>query len=216
MTTSRREGSADLVSAYLDAKEAVLAAGYASEVDWQDDLSFESIEESDFLREAAWVILASGMRETIVRRKFAEFTLAFLRWESAELIVRNKDACRSRALRCFGHHRKVDGILSLAEHVAAVGYESVRGSITTLGLSYLERFAFIGPVTRYHLAKNIGLDVVKPDRHLVRISHAAGFSSADAMCRQIADSIGEKVAVVDIVLWRFATLNRDYANTFQV
>jgi hypothetical protein len=210
----RRQVAADLISAYLDAKEAVLAAGFAEEIDWQHDLAFERIEESDFLREAAWVILASGMRETIIRRKFDDFTQAFLGWESAEAIIRKKDACRTAALRCFANTRKVDGILLVAEHVASVGYLSVKRSIEKSGLDYLERFPFIGPITRYHLAKNIGLDVVKPDRHLVRMSKASGFFSADAMCRTIAELVGEKAAVVDIVLWRFATFDRSNVTHF--
>ena len=191
-----------------------MAAGFAAEVDWQDDLSFKKIEESDFLREAAWVVLGSGMREAVVRRKFDEFSRAFLGWESAAAIVENKAFCRVTALSCFAHTRKIDGILAIADHVAAVGYTSVRRSIEDVGLEYLERFPFIGPITRYHLAKNIGLDVAKPDRHLVRISKASGFSSAELMCRTIADLVGEKVAVVDIVLWRFATFNGNYINMF--
>ena len=40
----------------------------------------------------------------------------------------------------------------------------------TEGVNYLTTFDQIGPVTAFHLAKNLGLDVVKPDRPLVRMT----------------------------------------------
>ena len=59
-----------LIGVYLRAKGDILSAGYADEIDWQEDLSFDGVSEADFLMEGAWVILSSGMREKIVRRKF--------------------------------------------------------------------------------------------------------------------------------------------------
>src|SRR5204862_28581 len=42
------------------------------------------------------------------------------------------------------------------------------------GPTWLTRCPYIGPVTCWHLAKNVGMDVVKPDRHLVRMAQASG------------------------------------------
>jgi DnaJ-domain-containing protein 1 len=74
----------------------------------------------------------------------------------------------------------------------------------------LRTLPFIGPVTQFHLAKNIGLDVAKPDRHLVRIAQLFQFASVQDLCETIANQAGTRVAVVDLVFWRFATLNRRY------
>lgn len=204
-----------LVRTYLVAKEVVLAAGFADEIDWQDDLSLDQIEERDFLREAAWVILSAGMRESVIRKRFDEISESFLGWESAASIVTNRDICRCRALSLFNHKGKIDAILEVAQHVVLTGYSCVRESLINFGVEYLNRFPFIGPVTCWHLAKNLGLNVVKPDRHLVRISKAVGFNSPLEMCRAIAESSGEKLAVIDIVLWRFATINSAYVETFR-
>jgi hypothetical protein len=72
----------------------------------------------------------------------------------------------------------------------------------------LRKLPFIGPVTRYHLAKNLGIDVVKPDRHLTRLATTLGFRSAENMCTVIGRAVGEPAAVVDIVLWRYCSLSR--------
>jgi hypothetical protein len=155
------------------------------------------------------------MRESVVRRKFWVLSQAFLQWGSASAIKQQKDSCTRAALLCFSHAPKINAILNVVEHVAALGYSEVRKRIVAGGLTYLETFAYIGPVTRYHLGKNLGLDVVKPDRHLKRISAAAGCNSPEELCRFISRFTGEKIAVVDTVLWRFATIQSDYSSPFR-
>jgi hypothetical protein len=78
----------------------------------------------------------------------------------------------------------------------------------------LETLPYVGPVTAFHLAKNLGLNVAKPDRHLSRLATATGFSDAHALCAELGAVLGEPVPVIDIVLWRFATLSRDYLSRF--
>src|SRR5712691_5696710 len=140
--------SNDIVDAYFFAKYQVIAAGYGSEIDHHRQASLEKISETDFLQEAAWVVLSSGMREIVVRRKFAEISAAFLEWKSANAIIQLKRTCRAAALVCFSHPGKIDAILDIAEHVDRNGFNHVKQSIQTVGLEYLETFAFIGPVTR--------------------------------------------------------------------
>jgi hypothetical protein len=64
-----------------------------------------------------------------------------------------------------------------------------------------------GPVTVWQLAKNLGFDVPKPDRHLVRIAEQLGFSSPSQLCGAIADVSGEAVKVIDLVIWRYLADN---------
>ena len=205
----------NLVEKYLSAKETVIRHGFAAEIDWQDSLCFEDITESDFLRESAWVIFCSGMREATIRGIFPSISDAFLDWRSAQMIVSNRFDCRQRALSAFAHERKVEAVLCVADTVTKMGFEAFREEIRWHNVSFLQQLPYIGPATSYHLAKNLGLDVAKPDRHLVRVSRALGFDSAQKLCQVIADFTGEKVSIVDIVIWRFATLERDYVTFFQ-
>jgi thermostable 8-oxoguanine DNA glycosylase len=71
-------------------------------------------------------------------------------------------------------------------------------------------------VTVYHLAKNIGLQFAKPDRHLVSISNKAGYQDVQAFCRDISNQVGDSITVVDLVLWRFATLEKNYEMIFDI
>lgn len=203
-----------LASAYMKAKQAITEEGYASEIDWQESITFDKVTESYFLREAAWVILSSGMRETIIRKKFPEVSAAFFEWESAQRIAAHSDKCRDAALCCFNNPRKIDALVQVAVHVFKRGFQSVRESIQREGITYIMQLPYMGPVTSYHFAKNIGLPVAKPDRHLNRIANKVGYRSPQLLCLDIARVIGEKIAVVDLVLWRYATLHSDYLELF--
>lgn len=197
------------------AHDVVVAAGFAAEIDWQEGQCLDAVSESEFLRETAWVILSAGMRETVVRDRFCEVTAAFLKWESAEVIVRRRDQCIRRALVAFGHPGKISAIGEVAVVVAELGFDVLRDRLRFDGLNELQQLPFIGPITRYHLAKNLGLDVVKPDRHLVRMARAAGYDEPEGMCRVIAEVTGDRLGTVDVVLWRFATLERGYLEWFR-
>ncbi len=203
-----------LLDVYLTAKEAVIARGFAWEIDWQEDRRLDRIGESDFLRESAWTVLSAGFRESVVRRLFGPFCEAFLGMQSAAAIQANRARCKRDALEVFNNPRKVTAILDIASIVDDLGFERVRGQIEQDNVRFLQTLPYIGPITAFHLAKNLGLPVVKADRHLQRVAAAAGFSSPLELCRAISDHLGDPVQVVDVVLWRYATLFSDYVTVF--
>lgn len=203
-----------LVRRYLAIKHRLIAEGWGHEIDWQDRLHLNVLTEQDFLRECAWVILSSGMAERVIRAKFPQISDAFHNWKGARLIRRNAVQCRRRALKAFGHRGKIDAILQVATSVGETGFKKLKCDIAAHGPDFLESFPYVGPVTAFHLAKNIGLDVAKPDRHLVRIARITGFDCAFSLCARIAELVGDRVAVVDLVLWRFATQEPKYRQYF--
>jgi len=203
-----------LAGRYLDAKEYLLSAGYAGEIDWQDDLDFDLLTETAFLRESAWVVLSAGIAERVVRSVFPRITEAFCNWVGASEIVENADISRANALQIFRHEGKVSSILEIAHRVHTLGFQEFRSRISREELVFLRTLPFIGDVTALHLAKNLGINVEKPDRHLCRVSSHLGFSCPMEMCTLLAEELAEKRSVVDLVIWRFATVRRDYLEFF--
>jgi len=203
-----------LACAYRVAKRHVLKAGFHGEVEWQTRRKLEDISEQDFLREAAWVVLSSGMRESVIRTHFADLDSSFLSFRSASLIDSSRKSCRRQALELFNHRGKVDAILSIARHVSKVGFEEVVRELKIKPIDYLLQFAYLGPATARHLAKNLGVKIVKPDRHLQRVSSFFGYRSPDSMCSAIASIVPDDVSVIDLVIWRFATLDKNYLDFF--
>ncbi len=211
MVTRKRKRIAD---GYMTAKEAVIDEGFAPEIDWQDEIRLSRVTESDFLREAAWVVLSSGIRESVVRQRFPAISSAFYCWRSAHLIAGNLGVCTVRAFAEFRHRAKIGAIARIAELVNAHGFTSIKACVESEGIAYIRQLPFMGPATAYHFAKNIGLDVVKPDRHLLRVTAAAGYEHPADLCKDISASVGDRVSVIDLVIWRFATLRSDYTEYF--
>lgn len=200
----------DLATSYLDIKRHVINKGFAWEVDWQENQCIKSIDESEFYREAAWVILSSGLSVRSVTSVFNKISSAFLNWEDSEKIVNQGDNCINQALKHFNHKGKISAILSIIQQVNKIGFEVFRLNLIENGVGYIQQFSFFGPATSFHLAKNIGMNVVKPDRHLLRLAEALNFPTPDILCRVIANLIDEKVSVIDVVLWRYCVMNPNY------
>jgi hypothetical protein len=72
-------------------------------------------------------------------------------------------------------------------------------------LAWLRKLPWIGKITAYHMAKNLGVDCCKPDRHLVRLAQVID-SEPETLCHDLAAATGDRVATVDTVLWRAANL----------
>lgn len=209
-----RPNECALASAYLCAKGDVLRSPFGREL-----VAFRrgtgGLSESEFLRELAWVILSSGMADSVVRRKFAAISTAFLEWASARRILEKSEECVREALRHFDHVGKIGAIVE----GAAILYSRspfcrFLDSVLRDPERELRVFPYIGPATARHLAKNIGVRAVKPDRHLRRLARVSGLGSVDDLCETIGCFLGEDVRLVDSVLWRFATMHRDYPARF--
>ena len=203
-----------LAQVYLTIKRGLIEAGYGPEIYWQESRDANRFSESDFLREAAWVILCSGFRERVVAAKFHAISAAFLSWESAQAVVLAHRRCRTRALRVFRNPAKIDAILDVASYLHETGFDTVWAECQQRPVTFLNRFRFVGPVTALHLAKNLGFDVAKPDRHLLRVAAATGHESPEALCRELANALDEPVGVVDLVIWRHAVTTSDYEDVW--
>jgi hypothetical protein len=194
----------ELVDYYLEAKCWIEGSPFVQEVEYQKRAVGEGVNsEAAFLREYAWVVLNSGFREAVVRKHFNYISLSFCDWESAEVISQNRDVCVRCASSVFGHHGKLQAIGETASLIAKNGFDWLKQRLEVDPLSTLGSLQYIGDVTKWHLAKNIGLDVAKPDRHLVRLARRFGYSDAHRMCQDVHERCGDLISVADLILWRF-------------
>jgi hypothetical protein len=164
--------------------EAVLVAhGYQTVIDWSENIPPAGTADA-FAEEAIYVICNSGMRVT-VGAMIAEKCLAAVKV--------GKSACS-----LFGHNgkcRAIDEIWARRDELFAV-FQASKDPVTAL-----QELPWIGPVTRYHLAKNLGVDVAKPDVHLERLARRDR-TTTKTLCRRLARQSGYRVATVDTILWR--------------
>lgn len=172
---------------YLELHEKVEAAGYGNEIAWAQSLNPCS-NSSVFLWEAIWVIINSGMKNQVAKEIEQRVYKAIERGDPIST--------------AFGHKGKVKAIEYMLENRQRLVGEYLEAHDK---LAYLETLPWIGPITKYHLGKNLGLDVVKPDRHLVRIAGKEGKTPLE-LCKEVSELTGDKLAVVDSVIWRAANL----------
>ncbi|MFA5407535.1 MAG: hypothetical protein WC910_09775 [Bacteroidales bacterium] len=164
--------------------------GYAGEIRWAETLApLEQQTPAAFLQEYVWVVLNAGMKEQVARTIYDRFMAAR---DPATIGHSGKRVAVERALQ---EHEAWFAALLAAEDK----------------LAYLERLPWIGPVTKWHLARNLGIEVVKPDRHLVRLAARFGYPSPDALCRAIQveallPGLEMRLGTIDLVLWRYCNL----------
>lgn len=186
------------------ARNAVAQSHSSVEISWQRGALPEHFTETDLLREAGWVILCGGFREAVVRRVFDYISLCFFDWSSATEIERAGSECIAAAKAVFNNDRKLSAVVDVARRIERVGFSELKARIIGEPIYELQKFSYIGKVTSWHLAKNLGFDVAKPDRHLARLARDHGFSDAHALCSALSHATGEPIRVVDLVLWRYA------------
>lgn len=150
------------------------------------------------------MILCTGMSEAVVNGLFPRLADQ-LGGLSPDWLAMHKATARKRVLRIFGHEKKIESILHIADVARRLGPDGLEQCMHDPE-SFLLSLPYIGPVTWRHLAKNLGMPVAKADRHLVRLAKATGRSSVDDLCAEISAWLGEPIPVVDIVLWRWSTL----------
>ena len=161
----------------------LLGAQGEEDIAWAEALCAPTTPEN-FALETIFVVCNSGMRYTVARGIHDRCVKAL--------------ADGTPVFDVFKHPGKVAAI----EHVWAKRRELLDGFLTSPDrLAYLKALPWIGGITKFHLAKNFGLDVSKPDVHLQRLADREGVS-AQALCQRLAVATGWRIATVDTLLWR--------------
>ncbi len=172
---------------YLDIKQKIIDRGYSGEIDWAEDLK-QCTDSATFCQEFIWIVCNSGMKNQIAAKIYEKILNA---------IIEKRDISE-----VFGHKGKVSAIKHVIKNQVKLFKEYC---FSENKLEFCKSLPWIGDITKYHLAKNLGMDCIKPDRHLVRIAKQYG-TDCFVMCKNISDRIGDKVRTVDLVIWRAANL----------
>ncbi len=171
----------------LSLRQRVIDAGYGSEIIWAESLK-PCDEPEVFCWEYIWVVINAGMKNQIARQIFEKVRTALSLGLSAGTV--------------FHHEGKVAAIDKMW---ATYHQEFEQYQLADDKLAHLKSLPWIGDITKYHLAKNLGFDVAKPDRHLIRIAIQYQ-TTPQALCTRLAQETGYRIATVDQIIWRAANL----------
>ena len=185
----------NLLEFYLNAYEKIIDEGFIGEIEWCQSRHFPSITAQDFGYEYTFAVLASsGLREQIVRKNYNKFLEAAHDGNNPYETINNKRQ-RAAIMHVWVNLDKILGTLQAQPTDEAK-------------IEYLDTLPQIGPKAKKHLARNLGIDCVKPDRHMERLAERFGYESPDAMCLDIQRMlpVKERIGVIDVVLWRYCNL----------
>ncbi|MFC3786291.1 hypothetical protein GGR90_002249 [Sphingopyxis italica] len=168
---------------FLRLEKLLRDAGFAEDIDWSEAVPV-TISPEEFADHAIYVICNSGMKNSVAEEIHKRCMIALY--------------LGKRVRRVFGHPGKSKAIEQIwrDREVLFVAY-----LIAAEPVSFLQCLPWIGPITSYHLAKNLGADVAKPDVHLERLARRDK-TTTHRLYRRLARETGYRVATIDTILWR--------------
>ena len=157
--------------------------GYGRVIEWSETIAAPANAE-EFAERSIYVICNSGMRVTVAAPIYTRCMEALKELGSVNSV--------------FGHAGKASAIDRIWEEREGL-FAAFLGSDDQLG--FLQTMPWIGPVTRHHLAKNLGAGQAKPDVHLQRLARR-NRTTVKRLCARLARQTGYRAATIDTVLWR--------------
>src|SRR3990167_1398672 len=191
-----------ILDLYTEAYKLVLNKGYKWEIDMVESYDWKKTTSDQFFNQYVWCVLSAGCSNAACQSMFDDF---FNLGQNPMVIKHNGK--RLALIRAINDH-----VIWYNEWKKLVQIDLQKS------IDYLGTLFFIGDVTKYHFARNIGVDCAKPDRHMERLAIEYGFAKprttksyvydkeVNEMCKYIADQRGDKIGIVDVILWRYCNL----------
>lgn len=163
-----------------------------------------TVTDTFFLRNLAATVLGTGLSGKVMERLWPRLGAAFRDWDP-EAIAADPEGARLAAMAVLRHPGKVGAVVDAALRLSAEPGVGARLAVMTPreALAYLQGFKFIGKISSYWLARELGFDVQHPDRLTEGIAAAFGMD-ANTLCSEIAAECGEREGTVDLVLYFWA------------
>jgi len=168
------------------------------DIDWARGLTakkFLRMGSSNFMAEYVWVVYAAGFRVATLEAKFPALRRAFTHFNLHRMAGMRTAA---GALRVIANARKACCVLRGAQLIAAEGFARFKQRVRREGPDALMALPGIGPITKDHLARNVGLaSVAKGDVHIERVRRLFHCSSKDEFARYLSNRFRHPEGVVE-------------------
>jgi len=175
---------------------------------------FEEVSPNFFFIEYVWVVHATGFNAKVVAKMLPRLTAAYGigadgsgwdalgKWRLEEVLSRVLPVCNNpqKAKAVHSTARLMKDAMFPEDLGRTESWEEFRQR-RLASPELLSRLPYVGRITCFHLARNIGLfESVKPDLHLVRLASHWGFKDCVEMCESMRPD-GMPLGIVDLILW---------------
>ena len=188
-----------LLDFFEKAHKHIISCGYQWEIDLVENRTFDKVDAKQFFWEYCFVVLNWGVRNQVAQKDFDKFAISE---DVSTITCRFKDKKRNA--------------ISIAKNTYSIWYEGLK--LSKDPVKYLQSLPCIGKVISKHLARNIGIDCIKPDIWMMRL--AAKYECwnlndrlyPERMCLEIQKQLPTKdtphyrIGTIDVILWRYCNL----------
>lgn len=159
------------VDRYEALRRQLRELGHGGDYTWSQDLK-PPRSADDFACEYTWVVLNSGMKNTVARGIMDRI------WP---LVV--ADIPIGDAFKHPGKRNAIETVWRLREDYFSCFNALADGTV----VDWCQTLPWIGKITKYHLAKNLGADVAKPDLKIVAYLQVKRLRSNLCPARPVSD-----------------------------
>ena len=164
--------------------------------------NFDEVDLEQFLRKYLWVIYVSGFRNAVVEKHFETIKASFHDLDLDKIAAMRSINADRLPIR---HQQKADAFLRGCKEIHGKGWKTFKGKLKQNGMVALEVLPWMGPKTKKHLAKILGIgDTEVPDTW---IKQCAG--ACDATVKQLFTFLSGEYRLtpgqVDSYLWRYCS-----------
>lgn len=175
---------------------------YSEDIQRMQAVDWDAVGPGLFFEEYVWVACATGFSAKAVS-KFIDRLIDKLGWYD-ELALEQFEDVFERVRSILNNRDKIKAMHKTAkmirEGVFETGWDKWKQDYMSTP-EKLQKLPYIGKITCFHLARNIGLmEVVKPDLHLVRMARHWGYKDCVTMCKDVRPK-GMPLGIVDYIFW---------------
>jgi hypothetical protein len=196
----------DGIKNYFSQAREFVQRFYPDEIEYFSSIKFDDITPEFYFREYVWVVHATGFSAHAVGSFINRLTEAYGNWK--QLAVCDESTMLKRVCAVVNNPKKILSVYKMAklmlDRVNTSNWNEYKYNYLSTP-ELLQKLPYIGKVTCFHLARNIGLlEYVKPDLHLVRLAKHWGFKNCDDMCKFVQPK-DMPLGIVDLIFWYAAS-----------
>ncbi|HSQ97534.1 MAG TPA: hypothetical protein VLL98_02325 [Rickettsiales bacterium] len=165
----------------------------------------------EFAREVFYVICVAGFKQTTAKKMCQKVI---------DYVDVNQNPKFDELIKIYGNVNKVNAIIKVWNERTKLHKEFYNLSTPDEKLEFLSKLPHIGNITKYHIARNLGINFVKYDIWIQRLGvalygnleYAEKVSNSklnpkikemcDKMFSDLEMQINEKTGYIDVVLWK--------------
>jgi hypothetical protein len=198
----------DMMKFFEKAHKHVIDEGFQWEIDLVENRHFVDIDSWKFFEEFLFVALGSSGLNNKVVKKYHDLFARVCEQQGEEKAFETIPNKRIReAVRNIWSNRD-----NIVKALKMKNDDATR-------IEYIRTLPQMGSKTAYHLARNIGIDCVKPDLWMLRLAEKYGYFTSEnhdpdphVMCTEIRNYLPlwhvpyYRIGTIDVILWRYCVL----------